>query len=340
MGETTQWDRERALSELRAGRIREFNEYRQAHPDWCPRLSDKDHPADLNGVRLFGDDPGGASVAANRSKAVLNEADLMMADARGADFTGATLRGANLNAADLRTAKLAHADLTDANLNGADLREARFPGSRMERASLIGADLREANFELADCVAANFQHSDLRGADLIGVNLSGANVAGVRYDRRLMPGRFENIRASACHGNAIFRRDAEDQAFLDALYSSIDKQRGIRRHSRRVGMFLWWLLTDYGRSFLRVSVFALLAAMVFGIAYDVLDCIAIDALAGAEPTGFTPYYYSIVTYTRGFGTAVPSTLLGEWLVTTEVVFGYITLGLMLSILGNRIARRA
>ena len=56
---------------------------------------------------------------------------------------------------------------------------------------------------------------------------------------------------------------------------------------------------------------------------------------------FTPFYYSIVTYTTlGFGDVTPKTGLGQSFVVFEVILGYVTLGLLVSILANKVARRA
>jgi hypothetical protein len=58
-------------------------------------------------------------------------------------------------------------------------------------------------------------------------------------------------------------------------------------------------------------------------------------------TWFTPFYYSLVTYTTlGYGDVTANSLIGEMLVISEVVVGYFTLGLLLSILANTIARRS
>ena len=55
---------------------------------------------------------------------------------------------------------------------------------------------------------------------------------------------------------------------------------------------------------------------------------------------FTPFYYSIVTYTTlGFGDVIPCTKIGQIIVVAEVIFGYLTLGLRVSILANKVARR-
>ena len=56
---------------------------------------------------------------------------------------------------------------------------------------------------------------------------------------------------------------------------------------------------------------------------------------------FTPYYFSIVTYTTlGFGDVRPATIVGEIVVSSEVILGYTTLGLLLSVLAQSIARRS
>ena len=56
---------------------------------------------------------------------------------------------------------------------------------------------------------------------------------------------------------------------------------------------------------------------------------------------FTPYYFSIVTYTTlGFGDVRPATLAGEIVVSSEVILGYTTLGVLLSVLAQTIARRS
>jgi Ion channel len=58
-------------------------------------------------------------------------------------------------------------------------------------------------------------------------------------------------------------------------------------------------------------------------------------------TWFTPFYFSIVTYTTlGFGDVVPVTVSGEMIVSAEVIFGYLTLGLLLAVLADKVARRS
>ncbi len=66
----------------------------------------------------------------------------------------------------------------------------------------------------------------------------------------------------------------------------------------------------------------------------------IDYSSSAQ-SWFSPFYYSIVTYTTlGFGDITPQHWIGEIIVVAEVVLGYTTLGLLLSILANRVARQS
>ncbi len=44
--------------------------------------------------------------------------------------------------------------------------------------------------------------------------------------------------------------------------------------------------------------------------------------------------------TLGFGDVTPITTTGQMVVTAEVILGYLTLGLLVSILANKVARRA
>ena len=72
--------------------------------------------------------------------------------------------------------------------------------------------------------------------------------------------------------------------------------------------------------------------------------IAIDPsidIQGRDATPFTPYYFSIVTFTTlGFGDVVPKNLAGEIWLTSEVVLGYLMLGGLISIFSTKVTRRA
>ena len=100
----------------------------------------------------------------------------------------------------------------------------------------------------------------------------------------------------------------------------------------------WWLTSDCGRSLFRWGSFAFGVAAVYAIIFS-FPGVGIDY--GDDATRLSPLYFSIVTFTTlGYGDVLPTSLVGQLLVITEVVFGYVGLGGLLSILANKMARRA
>jgi len=86
--------------------------------------------------------------------------------------------------------------------------------------------------------------------------------------------------------------------------------------------------------------FAFAIAMLYGLIYSLRPELLTYG-NGKCPTWFTPFYFSIVTYTTlGFGDVVPATVIAEIIVSTEVILGYLTLGLLLAILAEKLARRS
>jgi uncharacterized protein YjbI with pentapeptide repeats len=109
---------------------------------------------------------------------------------------------------------------------------------------LIGAKLNGANLSLANLTSANrsgaeLVNADLNGATLIGTNfslanLTGAELTGVRWQLRAMRGCYLGIRGlEACFGNALFKRAAADQDFLDTLEAQL-------KGARRIFLFRAW----------------------------------------------------------------------------------------------------
>jgi hypothetical protein len=155
----------------------------------------------------------------------------------------------------------------------------------------------------------------------------------VQWQLRAMRGCYLGVRGlDSCFGNALFKRAAADQDFLDTLEAHLKGTRGM-------ALFRAWGLIDYGRSLLRVAAISFGLAGFYGVIYRIFPHI-LDYKDSAN-TWFTPYYFSIVTYTTlGFGDVRPATLAGEIIVSSEVILGYTTLGLLLSVLAQSIARRS
>ena len=295
----------------------------------------------------------------------LTSVDFSELDLSGADLYGATLSRANVKMADLTGADLSNcvmvevdlykADLTDAFLTGADLTGAYLAESNLERADLrgallIGADLTgtcldSANLSHADMSRATLDEAQVLEADLSHATLTEASLFGMQYGSwRSMEGRYFAIRGlDSCYGNALFVRDAEDQDYLDTLHRTTVGLPDGRQKRLRLMLLKAWRLIDFGRSLAKPALIAIVLSMLFGVVYTLdlqLDWGMMD-YSGSSQSWLTPFYYSLVTYTTlGFGDITPQHWSGEIIVIVEVVLGYMTLGLLLTILANNVARRS
>jgi len=274
----------------------------------------------------------------NLVRANLRGANLVGANLKGSDLTQAHLVGADLSRANLENAQLSWAvfsgaKLTRANLKNANLLGASLNGARIDDAILIGADLTKAS-----CYGASFKRAKLMGVNLTGtylsnVNLNDCRLSGAVYQRANMDGKCKGIRVASSYGNSLFKRDAQDQDYIDTLREKVSESWWKRK------IFRAWGWIDYGRSLGRVALAALSISAIFGGVYTLFP----DMLEYRHWADwwFSPFYYSFVTYTTlGFGDITPITKEGMILVTIEVILGYITLGLLVSILANKVARRA
>lgn len=247
------------------------------------------------------------------------------------------LRKFNLLGADLQGAKLGGVDL-----EGADLWRANLQGANLWRVNLEGADLSDANLQGADLFGANLQGADLSLADLQGARLSEANLQdaklnGIEYDKKTSFLRAD-IRNIDWSKNPLLKRDIEDQQFLHA-YKEKPQKRLWHKVWHRVWRFLWWMTCDYGQNFWLWLAWSLGLAFFFGSLYGGHDLIKPNSDVLFNP--FTPFYYSIVTFTTlGFGDVIPANLNGQIAVTAEVLLGYVMLGGLISIFANKLARRS
>lgn len=308
------------------------------------------HP-DLSGVDLSEEDVSGY----NFSETNLRDADLYQADLGGTNLKLADLRGTDLSAArmvgaDLYKCNFAGAFLTEAELSEAYAGSADFRGADLRGAAFVGANLTEADFGDANLMNARFCNADLTRCDLAGSDLrhtdfAGAQLVEMRYgNSRTMRGNYLGIRGlESTSGNALFVRDAADQDYLDTMEHRIaGMPSGIRKVVKKT-FFGAWSLIDFGRSLVAPVIYAAGLVILFGAVFA-LDMFLYWGLFDYEGTArswLTPFYYSVVTYTTlGYGDVTPTHVIGEILVVIEVILGYTTLGLVLSILANKVARRS
>ncbi len=254
----------------------------------------------------------------------LENADLRRSYCFASDFSGANLKNTQLQSAYLEEANLSNIELADGQLQSANLRGANLEMSNIQGANLRNACLSEANLHMADLAGC-----DLREADLRSANMSHTKVDGVIYNRIT---RFRGVRLHGCYGSSRFRRYAEDQDYIEEFKEAHPNYYRI-----------WMGLTDCGRSMLRVICWSLALSGLFAMAYYALGPTAfhVSNEDGLSWNFFTALYYSVVTFTTlGFGDITPRTPLAAGIVMTEVVIGYVMLGILISILATKVARRS
>jgi hypothetical protein len=319
-----------------------WNAWRAENPDAGTDLSDADlSDLDLSGANLSETNLSGAELCYTD----LSGANLKMADLRRADLSGANLSGAELYKITAAGAYFTRTDLTDCYLAASDLTNADFRGAKLIRADLTECNLSSSDLSQADLTEATLDQARVIGANFRHATLARANLIGIRYGSyRNMTGNYQAVRGlDSCFGNALFVRDAQDQDYLDTLDESLTLIASpVNRRLRRMGFAAWGLI-DYGRSLSKTAAYALILSLGYGFIY-MLDMIlgwGLMNYSNSAESWLTPFYYSIVTYTTlGFGDITPKHWIGEIIVISEVILGYITLSLLLSILANKVARRS
>ncbi|MGD0819186.1 MAG: pentapeptide repeat-containing protein [Desulfomonilia bacterium] len=288
---------------------------------------------------------------ANFHRAILRGSILNDIIAYGVDFSGADLGYSNCHPIDFQKidpytfrsqiTRMNHAYVNGANFNYTNMRDIE-----MNRASLNGAKFVKADLSNAQLSGSFLAKTDLSGAILEGANLEKTNVFDVKFNRL---GKFRGIRLDRCYGSARFERFAKDQNYLEEL-----RNEG---HIGRISYNIWLILADCGRTPWRWIMWSTLAILFFGSLYanyelptwlawipDYGKKVIADMcphLKYVNRTPFTPYYFSIVTFTTlGFGDVVPINMAGEICVSLEVIIGYVMLGGLISILASIIARRS
>lgn len=249
-----------------------------------------------------------------------------------ADFSGTNLSGANFQGAKIGKTNFTNATLVEVRLCGANAHGCLLVGADLTKANL-GSTIRGGMLGSSTVYGADLEKADITNATIDGANFDGVNVASIKYTRKGLSGKCSGVRIIGAYGNAFFRRDVLDQDFIDTLAT-------ISKTPLRKCLFRAWAIIDYGRSIGRILIGAMLLAVVFGVVFTLFPGTLVYSDQTPD-TWFTPFYYSIVTFTTlGFGDVIPRTLCGQIIVTIEVILGYLTLGVLVSILANKVARRA
>nr|WP_070959930.1 pentapeptide repeat-containing protein [Hyphomonas sp. Mor2] len=120
-------------------------------------------------------------------------------------------------------------------------------------------------------------------------------------------------------------------------------------------VFKLWGALGYGRDWDRVALFALILIIIFGFIYhfrvgkdvafagELASCADVSQESCSKPKHwFAPWFVAAMGFaTLGISdVAEPLTGAGQLLLIANVLFGFMTFGLLLAVLGNRFARRS
>ncbi len=251
-------------------------------------------------------------IGSDMSYSNLNECSAKRCGLGGATLNHARVINADLSDATLSRSKLINTDFRASNLERARLSETDLSGAIFTRSKLLKSDLKKSNVN-----KTNFELADMQGCRLLGIkNFKKAKWIGA------------DIRGLDLRGAYLVRRYIADENYLYEFK--------ISSKFHKVIYLLWWASSDCGRSLFRWFIWLSCVMLIFAAIYSQVD---IDY--GPHKTFFSPVYFSIVTLTTlGYGDAIPSSLVAQIFVVLQAITGYMGLGGLLSILGNKMARRA
>ncbi len=267
----------------------------------------------------------------------------------GCNFIGVNLTGANFDSAVDTESCFDGAELQRANFENFKSTSSSFRNSILvnchtnDKTWFINTDFKKANFWRADLTGTDFLCSHFEGANIREANFSGSNITSITYDKFI---RCSGTRISSSYGNQMFRRFVMDKAYIAEFR---------KRHPWLY--WVWYISSDCGRSLFVWTMWSLFFAVLFGVVFAEYSSFfwlpewmksflenlnpEMAYLNGLETGWFTPYYFSIVTFTTlGFGDITPLNTAGQIWLTLEVVIGYVMLGGLVSILANKLARRS
>jgi len=260
-------------------------------------------------------------------QAILDECEFMGSDLTEADLNECSAKRCGFGGADLSNASIINADLSNASfmrskIVGADLR-----ASNLENAILSDVDMTDAIFTRARLVNADLKHSNASGTNFELADMQGCRLLGIKNFKTAM-WIGADIRDLDLRGAYLVRRYISDENYL------FEFQASSRIH--RIIYLIWKATSDCGRSLFRWFVWLTGLTLIFAAIYTQVD---IDY--GDHATIFSPVYFSFITLTTvGYGDAAPASLIAQIFVTLQALSGYMGLGGLLSILGNKMARRA
>ncbi|MZP29760.1 hypothetical protein GTO91_08585 [Heliobacterium undosum] len=147
----------------------------------------------------------------------------------------------------------------------------------------------------------------------------------------------------------------DEASYFKILY--YDEELKVLKNEKQATKYLayyWWKVTsNYGESLSRWMITSSLIVIVFGIIFSAPSCPQFfpedlkqflysakpEIKVSSELSFYTPFYFSIVTFTTlGYGDITPNNLYAHIWVTLEVIVGYFMLGGLITIFTKKVMR--
>lgn len=285
------------------------------------------------------------------------------------NFNEAVLKRTVFKSCNMTKGYFINADLTSADLHGAKLSRSNFKHANLESASFKAADLTSADLTCTDMLNCNFCEAQL---SFVKYNRF-SRYRGIRVDNLQGGMIFQRFALDQKYLEEF--RAISDVTRLGGLIIPKPTKQDLKRTRNWFTwlFYLFWLVSsDCGRSVLLWLAQAVMLSFLFAyIFYTIgIDSPDIDSVFGSsiivpslpstwhslpafisvpleycstilDAQFWKMLYYSIVTFTTlGFGDIIPKTYEVVFWVSLEVGLGYIMLGMLISIMANKFARRS
>ncbi len=325
------------------------------------------HHDDENGVILAGINLRNANV----SQARLTNVFLRKAKLGRCRFTGSNLTGARLSHCDLVYADFARSRIEDVNFRASDL-----SGANFGRAHVTDANFRDTTWDRATTLNPPGRGiADLSGdprlqrawLDQLYIERTRSSfgtrpegwrallepIVALRRPAWLILGLIGAlcgaIATAPSSGATLLEHFGSASAWFPVILAALlGAFVGLTLSTfwGRRFVFTAWALFDFGRSWASVALFAAALIILFGTLYSTWlipgGHVAFVPDDGSEEHWLYPWFIAAMGFaTLGIGDfSRPLTGLGQLMMIANVLAGFTTFGLLLSVLGNTFARRA
>lgn len=268
-----------------------------------------------------------------------------------------------------KNADFTNADFTQLDLSGMDLSNACVKNIKFDKESSfigINASTCWGNMRFRRFAMDQAYIEELREKKNVYMSIFAIEIIGRFFSR--LKGYFLNETLLPEENKMQQNRGGATKRFKK-IFEIYNKEK---QKSFSFWLWFWRVSSDYGRNiwrwiicsvifvFLFAAIFYVLGENAFNINATGCESVTLDVgptisssknadvsiieLKGCKGLGFgrfTMLYYSVVTFTTlGFGDVTPLNKIAAFFILLEVIVGYIMLGGLISILANKLAKRA